>query len=184
MLLLLPEMPSSSFLSEFLFLLQHPPRPAEAFPDSHTANSPSLCTYRAHPDPSTGAFGSQPFTPLIIYFISVLHYFTFSFLTFIWNHLVEVLSFLDRSPRRQLLLLLLSSFSRDRLCHPIDGSPPRLPRPWDSPGKNPGVACHFLFQCMKVKVLVTLWTAAYQAPPSMGFSRQEYWSGLPLPSPP
>ena len=27
------------------------------------------------------------------------------------------------------------------------------------------------------------WTAAYQAPPSMGFSRQEYWSGLPLPSP-
>ena len=31
--------------------------------------------------------------------------------------------------------------------------------------------------------LVTPWTAAYQAPPSMGFSRQEYWSGLPLPSP-
>ena len=31
--------------------------------------------------------------------------------------------------------------------------------------------------------LATPWTAAYQAPPSMGFSRQEYWSGLPLPSP-
>jgi len=30
---------------------------------------------------------------------------------------------------------------------------------------------------------VTPWTAAYQAPPSMGFSRQEYWSGVPLPSP-
>jgi len=30
---------------------------------------------------------------------------------------------------------------------------------------------------------VTPWTAAHQAPPSMGFSRQEYWSGLPLPSP-
>ena len=29
----------------------------------------------------------------------------------------------------------------------------------------------------------TSWTAAYQAPPSMGFSRQEYWSGVPLPSP-
>ena len=29
--------------------------------------------------------------------------------------------------------------------------PPRLPRPWDSPGKNTGVACHFLLQCMKVK---------------------------------
>ena len=31
--------------------------------------------------------------------------------------------------------------------------------------------------------LATTWTAAYQAPPSMGFSRQEYWSGVPLPSP-
>ena len=76
------------------------------------------------------------------------------------------------------------------LCDPIDGSPPGSPRPWDSPGKNTGVGCHFLLQCMKVKVkslscvrlLATPWTAAYQATPSMGFSRQEYWSGVPLPS--
>ena len=34
-----------------------------------------------------------------------------------------------------------------------------------------------------VQLLVTPWTAAHQAPPSMGFSRQEYWSGVPLPSP-
>ena len=67
--------------------------------------------------------------------------------------------------------------------------PTRLPRPWDSSGKNTGVGCHFLLQCMKVKLLscvrlvVTPWTAAHQAPPSMGFSRQEYWSGVPLPSP-
>ena len=69
--------------------------------------------------------------------------------------------------------------------------PTKLPCPWDSPGKNTGVGCHFLLQCMKVKVnslscvrlLATPWTAAYQAPPSMGFSRQEYWSGVPLPSP-
>ena len=112
--------------------------------------------------------------------------------------------------------------------------PTRLHRPWDSPGKNTGVGCHFLLQCMKVKserevaqscptlsdpmdcslpgstvpgILqartlewvaisfsnawkwkvkgkllsrvrpsVTPWTAAYQAPPSMGFSRQECWS--------
>ena len=66
--------------------------------------------------------------------------------------------------------------------------PARLPRPWDSPGKNTGVGC-FLLQCMKVKslshvwLLAIPWTAAYQAPLSMGFSRQEYWSGLPLPSP-
>ena len=64
----------------------------------------------------------------------------------------------------------------------------QAPRPWDSPGKNIGVGCHFLLQCMKVKSLSrvrlseTPWTAAYQAPPSMGFSRQVYWSGVPLPS--
>ena len=35
----------------------------------------------------------------------------------------------------------------------------------------------------RVRLLATPWTAAYQAPPSMEFSRQEYWSGLPFPSP-
>ena len=58
--------------------------------------------------------------------------------------------------------------------------------------KNTGVGCHFLLQCMKVKMEVKLlsrvrlfktpWTTAHQALPSMGFSRQEYWSGMPLPS--
>ena len=71
--------------------------------------------------------------------------------------------------------------------------PTRLPHPWDSPGKNTGVGCHFLLQCMKVKsesevtqsypTLATPGTAAHQAPLSMGFSRQKYWSGVPLPSP-
>ena len=67
----------------------------------------------------------------------------------------------------------------------------QAPRPWDSPGQNTRVSCHFLLQCMKVKsesdvaqlcpmTLRTPWTAAYQAPPSMGFSRQDYWSGVPL----
>ena len=79
------------------------------------------------------------------------------------------------------------------LCGPIDGSPPGSPHPWDSPGKNTGVGCHFLLQYMKVKserkslsrvrLFATPWTTAYQALPSMGFSRQEYWSGVPLPSP-
>ena len=73
--------------------------------------------------------------------------------------------------------------------------PTRPCRPWDSPGKNTGVewvAISFsnawkwkvkvkLLSC--VWLLATPWTAAYQAPPSMGFSRQEYWSGMPLPSP-
>ena len=37
------------------------------------------------------------------------------------------------------------------LCNPRDRSPPGFPHPWDSPGKNTGVGCHFLLQCMKVK---------------------------------
>ena len=69
----------------------------------------------------------------------------------------------------------------------------RCPHPWDSLGKNTGVGCHFLLQCMKVKsesevdqscpTLLDPMTAAYQAPPPMGFSRYEYWSGVQLPSP-
>ena len=71
------------------------------------------------------------------------------------------------------------------LCDPIDGSPPGSPIPGILSGKNTGVGCHFLLQCIKVKLkllscvqlLATPWTAAYQALPSMGVSRQEYWSG-------
>ena len=51
----------------------------------------------------------------------------------------------------KLLLLLLSHFSRVRLCGPHRRQPTRLPRPWDSLGKNSGVGCQFLLQCMKVK---------------------------------
>ena len=50
-----------------------------------------------------------------------------------------------------LLLLLLSRFSRVRLSATSQWQPTRLPRPWDSPGKNTGVGCHFLLQCMNVK---------------------------------
>ena len=50
-----------------------------------------------------------------------------------------------------MLLLLLSRFGRVRFCRPQRRQPTRLPRPWDSPGKNTGVGCHFLLQYMKVK---------------------------------
>ena len=69
--------------------------------------------------------------------------------------------------------------------------PTRLPRPWDSPGKNTGVGCHFLLQCMKVKreseVAQSCLTLSDPMDCSLpgssvhGFSRQEYWSGVPLP---
>ena len=71
--------------------------------------------------------------------------------------------------------------------------PTRLLCPWDSPGKNTGVGCHFLLQCMKVKgesevtqscpTLSDPMDCSLPGSSSMGFSRQEYWSGLPLPSP-
>ena len=52
---------------------------------------------------------------------------------------------------RLLLLLLLSRFSRVRLCATPETAAHQAPRPWDSPGKNTGVGCHFLLQCMKRK---------------------------------
>ena len=70
--------------------------------------------------------------------------------------------------------------------------PTRLLCAWDTPGKNNGVGCHFILQFMHAYMLslfthvwlcTMLWTAAHKAPPSTGFSRQESWSGLPLPSP-
>ena len=69
----------------------------------------------------------------------------------------------------------------------------RLPRPWDFPGKNTGVGCHFLVQCMKVKSesevaqsCPTVSDPMDCSPPGSsvhGISRQEYWSGFPFPSP-
>ena len=50
-----------------------------------------------------------------------------------------------------LLLLLLHRFSRVQLCATPETAAHQASRPWDSPGKNTGVGCHFLLQCMKVK---------------------------------
>ena len=93
------------------------------------------------------------------------------------------------------VLLLLSCFSHvPTLCDPIEGSPPGSAIPGILQAKTlEFVAISFsnarkwkvkmkLFSC--VQLFATPWTASYQAPPSMGFSRQEYWSGLLLPSPP
>ena len=77
------------------------------------------------------------------------------------------------------------------VCDPIDSSPPgslvpgilrsrilewvaiSFPNAWKWKMKVESLCC--------VRLLATSWTAAYQAPPSVGFSRQEYWSGMPLP---
>ena len=79
------------------------------------------------------------------------------------------------------------------LCDPIDGSPPGSPIPGILQARTlEWVAISFSSAWkwrVKVKSLsrvwlcATPWAVAHQAPPSMGFSRQEYWSGVPLPSP-
>ena len=79
------------------------------------------------------------------------------------------------------------------LCNPRDSSPPASPVPGILQARTPEwVAISFsnawkwkvkVKSLSRVRLLATPWTAAYQAPPSMGFSRQEYWSGVPLPSP-
>ena len=79
------------------------------------------------------------------------------------------------------------------LCDPIDGSPPGSPVPGVLQARTPEWVATSFSNAWKwkvkvkplspVRLLATPWTAAYQAPPSMEFSRQEYWSGLPLPSP-
>ena len=79
------------------------------------------------------------------------------------------------------------------LCDPIDGSPPGS----SVPGILQAITLEWVAICFsnawkwkvkvkllsRVQLLETPWTAAYQAPQSMGFSKQEYWSGVPLPSP-
>ena len=60
----------------------------------------------------------------------------------------------EGSHRRRPLEGLLAAKSLQScltLCDPHRRQPTRLPRPWDSPGKNTGVGCHFLLQCRKVK---------------------------------
>ena len=79
------------------------------------------------------------------------------------------------------------------LCDPIDGSPPGSPIPWILQARTLEWVAISLSNAWKwkvkvkslshVRLLAAPWTVAHQAPPSMGFSRQEYWSGVPLPSP-
>ena len=78
-------------------------------------------------------------------------------------------------------------------CDPIDASPPGSPAPGILQARTLEWVAISFSNARKVKsesevaqscpTLATPWTAAFQAPPSIGFSRQEYWSGVPLPSP-
>ena len=116
------------------------------------------------------------------------------------------MSFLELTfKRRTFVLCLTNSYvvhaaaaakslqSCPTLCDPIDGSPPGSAVPGILQARTlEWVAISFsnawkwnvkVKSLSRVRLVATPWTAAYQAPPSMGFSRQENWSGLPLPSP-
>ena len=94
---------------------------------------------------------------------------------------------------QELLLFAKSLQSCPTLCDPIDGSPLGSPVPGILQARTlEWVAISFsnawkwkvkVKSLIRVRLSATLWTAAFQAPPSMGFSRQKYWSGVPLPSP-
>ena len=96
-------------------------------------------------------------------------------------------------PRMYIAAAAKSLQSCLTLCDPIDGSPPGSPVPGILQARTLGWVAISFFNAWKwkvkgkslsrVRLFMTPWTRAYQAPPSMGFSRQEYWSGVPSPSP-
>ena len=103
----------------------------------------------------------------------------------------------DHQQVKRLLLLQLSHFSRVRPCATPQMAAHQAPRPWVSPGKNTGVGCHFLLQCMKVEVKSE--SEVVQSCPTLGDpmdcslpgsscprdfpAKSTDWSGQPLPSP-
>ena len=98
---------------------------------------------------------------------------------------------INRHVKNGAAKLQLSHFSCVRLCcDPIDGSPPGSPVPGILQARTQEwVAISFsnawkwkvkVKSLSRVRPSVTPWTAAFQVPPSMGFSRQEYWSGVPF----
>ena len=99
----------------------------------------------------------------------------------------------DKAPQNsdaELPLLPLSHLSRVRLCATVAGSPPGSPVPGILQARTLGWGAIAFSNARKwkvkvkllscVRLFVTAWTAAHQAPPSMGFSRLESWSGVPL----
>ena len=103
------------------------------------------------------------------------------------------LLFLSQGTAKFVFAIAKSLQSCPTRCDPIDGSPPGFPVPGILQARTlEWVAISFsnawkwkakVKSFSRVQLSATPWTAAFQAPLSMGFSRQEYWSGVPLPSP-
>ena len=119
----------------------------------------------------------------------------------IWSgYGVHIEKYPERKPKRESGLAAAAAAAAAKLlqscltlCDPIDGSPPGSTVPGILQARTlEWIAISFsnawkgkvkVKSLSRVRLFSTPWTVAHQAPPSMGFSRQEYWSGLPLPSP-
>ena len=141
-------------------------------------------------------FPSPVFLPKMLNLNPIMRWDTFRELRKNWGKICEITGLNSCKYQRHegtVLLLLLSCFSRVRLCATPDGSPPGSPVRGILQARTlEWVAISFsnvwkgkvkVKSLCRVQLFATPWSAAYQAPPSMGFSRQEYWSGVPLPSP-
>ena len=111
----------------------------------------------------------------------------------LWSHGLQHTRLPCPSPTPAATATTKSLRSCLTLCDPRDSSPPGSPVPGILQARTlEWVAISFsnawkwkvkVKSLSSIQLLATPWTVAYQAPPSMGFSRPEYWSGVPLPSP-
>ena len=157
----------------------------------------------AHQVPPSMGFSRQkywsgvPLPSRSIILIPLKKYWSFSLL--IWDDVFIVYkTFINNRIYLVFILFYLSAAAKSlqscpTLCDPIEGSPPGSPVSGIPQARTlEWVAISFsnvwkweikVKSLSRVWLFLTPWTAAHQAPPSMGFSRQEYWSGVPLPSP-
>ena len=166
---------------------------------------PTLVTGQARPDLSKLIFSvitshveltfPSFMSPLHLYYLTALISETDSYLSWHSQHPAEYLVF-NKWFIRSCWMWTAAAKSLQlcpTLCDPIDGSPPGSPVPGILQARTLEWAAISFSNAWKwevkvkslsrVRLLATPWTAAYQAPQSMGFSRQEYWSGVSLPSP-
>ena len=146
----------------------------------------------------------------VFYYVEVFLFFWWEFVEgFCHNWILNIVNVFSMSTDMNIIIFIIlflnvyhidwfadvaaakSPQSCPTLCDPIDGSPPGSPVPGILQARTLEWVAISFSNAWKWKVKVkplshvrlwaTPWTAAYQAPPSMGFSRQEYWSGVPLP---
>ena len=116
------------------------------FPKDKSDPTSHFCSYKllqSSHDPLIKTENLTNMTFRIIYYLVLAYFFRLTFCSYTW---------VTPKDTSSLLLLLLNCVSCVQLCAtPQTAAHQAPPHPWDSPGKNTGVVCHFLLQCIKVK---------------------------------